>query len=540
MTATHTVILVRPVDRSQSQFSRALAPDNAHPHGLWSDGTHLWVMDRDGQEVHAYDMEYLRPVPELGFEPPHLTFQGMAWDVYDVGPGITGANGKLWLSQSLHDDESAGDKQDPQALPTTVTAESKSAGRGFCFGRYWDIRGAWYYPGNAHTGQERSSGLWTDGDALWIANVGRDDWESVYIGAYRIDYEHPNPWIRRCGGDREIYGIESGRQPALAISRSGNTKPGGLWSDGVTMWVVDTDDDRVYAYDMGTRQRLEHLEIDSSVLAAAGNEDPWGIWSDGERLWVTDTDDARVYVYGAMPASAWLTSLGLGGIELSEGFSPSVTDYTADVAADVTSTVVSVAGHSAGQVSVSPADADTGTDGHQVSLSAGENVISVVSTAGGRTVTYSVTVNVALPTEGQQEADAPAPQGSTGAEPKSKSGSDPVPVTEPPAKPTGLSTSVMVSVDRDGEMVNEVTLSWDDPGDDTITGYRILRRDTRVDARGVFAVLVENTGDAATTYLDTPDDGGGVLYVYRVIAVNDAGSSKRSNYANLTTPIRPG
>ena len=52
---------------------------------------------------------------------------------------------------------------------------------------------------------------------------------------------------------------------------------------------------------------------------------------------------------------------------------------------------------------------------------------------------------------------------------------DAVAAPEPPAKPTGLSATP--SHDR-------VVLTWDDPNDDTITGYVILRRNRETDARG--------------------------------------------------------
>ena len=64
-----------------------------------------------------------------------------------------------------------------------------------------------------------------------------------------------------------------------------------------------------------------------------------------------------------------------------------------------------------------------------------------------------------------------------------------------PAAPTGLVAS---SVAHDS-----VTLGWDDPGDASITGYTILRRDIARDLPGVFSTLIGNTGSALTSYTDT-------------------------------------
>ena len=100
---------------------------------------------------------------------------------------------------------------------------------------------------------------------------------------------------------------------------------------------------------------------------------------------------------------------------------------------------------------------------------------------------------------------------------------DPPPV---PDSPTGL--SAQVSTDA-------VTLSWDDPGDDTISGYVILRRDKAVHSQGTFETVATNTGTSDTAYVDL-NVRTGRRYVYRVQAINPAGTSDRSNWARAYTP----
>ena len=98
-----------------------------------------------------------------------------------------------------------------------------------------------------------------------------------------------------------------------------------------------------------------------------------------------------------------------------------------------------------------------------------------------------------------------------------------------PDKPAGL--SAVASFDR-------VALSWDDPGDGTVTGYVILRRIRGVDARGVFSVLVADTGSAAAGYSDLAV-AAGTLYTYRIKAVNEHGTSERSRWVHIDTPAAP-
>ena len=101
--------------------------------------------------------------------------------------------------------------------------------------------------------------------------------------------------------------------------------------------------------------------------------------------------------------------------------------------------------------------------------------------------------------------------------------------TEPPDKPKGLSATASHG---------SVTLTWDDPGDDSITGYVILRRIPGVDPQGHFDELVANTGTAATTYTDDTVSAE-TRYTYRIKAINGAGTSERSRWYHIDTPAAP-
>ena len=101
--------------------------------------------------------------------------------------------------------------------------------------------------------------------------------------------------------------------------------------------------------------------------------------------------------------------------------------------------------------------------------------------------------------------------------------------TEPPAKPTGLDATATH---------DSVTLTWDDPDDDSITGYVILRRVPGVDPEGHFDVLVADTATAATSYTDDTVSAE-TRYTYRIKAINGAGTSERSRWVHIDTPAAP-
>ena len=83
-----------------------------------------------------------------------------------------------------------------------------------------------------------------------------------------------------------------------------------------------------------------------------------------------------------------------------------------------------------------------------------------------------------------------------------------------------------------------LTLTWDDPNDDSITHYQVLRRDRAVHDTGEFVTIESNTGSAATGYTDDSVEPE-KRYVYRVKAVNQHGVSKWSKFARANTPAAP-
>ena len=98
-------------------------------------------------------------------------------------------------------------------------------------------------------------------------------------------------------------------------------------------------------------------------------------------------------------SDASLSALSLSSGTLSPVFAAATTSYAASVANNVSSTTVTATkNHAAADVLITPTDADTNRDGHQVNLNVGSNAITVKVTAeDGATRTYTVTVTRAAP-----------------------------------------------------------------------------------------------------------------------------------------------
>ena len=104
-----------------------------------------------------------------------------------------------------------------------------------------------------------------------------------------------------------------------------------------------------------------------------------------------------------------------------------------------------------------------------------------------------------------------------------------IPAAPVPDKPTGLSATATH---------DSVNLTWDDPGDESITGYVVLRRNRDTDAKGHFDELVADTGTADTTYTDDTVEAN-TNYTYRIKAINQYGASERSRWFHIDTPAAP-
>ena len=182
-------------------FNTLSAAGNYFPYGLWSDGITMWVSDYSDDKLYAYDM--------------------------------------------------ATRARDPGRDFNTLSA----------------------YP----------RGIWSDGITMWVADIA----DTIY--AYDMATRARDP-----GKDFKI------------LKATENNIPNGIWSDGITMWVVSYDlygkiDNKILAYDMATK--AADPGKDFNTLYAAGNNWPVDIWSDGITMWVADFEDGKLYAY-KMPSGS--------------------------------------------------------------------------------------------------------------------------------------------------------------------------------------------------------------------------------------------
>ena len=122
-------------------------------------------------------------------------------------------------------------------------------------------------------GNDRATGVWSDGTTLWVADNADGAGDAVY--AYDRD-----------SGERLT-------EREFALHET-NRAPRGFWSDRSVVWVSDSGRERLFAYRLADGERLEEREF----ALAAGNSDARGIWSDEETMWVLDGRANALFVYG--------------------------------------------------------------------------------------------------------------------------------------------------------------------------------------------------------------------------------------------------
>jgi DNA-binding beta-propeller fold protein YncE len=99
---------------------------------------------------------------------------------------------------------------------------------------------------------------------------------------------------------RQVTVLDVATQRVLGQWQAGGVaQPEGIATDGVGIWIVDAQQDRMLRYAQGAAATSGVLEPTGSFALAAeqGNQEPRGLSTDGQRLWVVDAQADRVFIY---------------------------------------------------------------------------------------------------------------------------------------------------------------------------------------------------------------------------------------------------
>ena len=271
-----------------------LDEENTRPTGIWSDGVTMYVADANDQKIYAYysidpgaklSVHYVKTTTATLYVGGHLD----AWWYERTSPS----------GDTTCHSVAAGTK--------TASLSSLTAGTSYTYKAY-DKTGcnaadelATVTFSTPASGSSQSQTASRAGAATTVAG-----WrlERDAAGVLRVTAKTNlapaagrDPSAR--AGRPRSQAAETTANDVTALAAAGNTSPDGLWSDGVTMWIVDTDDRMLYAYDLAGKARDPGKDV---VLWR--NAQPLGLASDGITLWVSDYRDGTVYAYPVPGASS--------------------------------------------------------------------------------------------------------------------------------------------------------------------------------------------------------------------------------------------
>jgi uncharacterized protein YegL len=327
------------------------------PTGMWSDGDTMWVSQKAGTTLRAFDMETKLWVEELDFDTAR-PYEGISFtDIWSdeetmwiaarllLDQGSTSGGLYAYEVTSQQDDATqslytlAGRNHLPWGVwsnGTTIWVSNTAVSKIYAYDLATRQRDrAKDFDGLRLAGNDSPHGIWSNEKTMWVADREDDkvyaydlatarrdptrEFNLVNVPGVVTNTEPGGIWSDRTsmwvidGAERKIFAyalpeapaaVEAfpfGRDPAGDLGRLNATEnhhAEGIWSDGTTMWVADHDDDHVYAYRLSDGARVEELEFDLyNRLLFEGNHHARGIWSDGTTMWVADHDDDRIYAY---------------------------------------------------------------------------------------------------------------------------------------------------------------------------------------------------------------------------------------------------
>ena len=240
-----------------------LASGNQNPRGMWSDGTTLWIAndgEGDNNRIYAYALPAGTHLQDKTFtlsDPSH-TAPG----------GVHGRGTTLWVTDtktdqiiaySIADDDTYGNHLQGQSFDTN--------------------------PSEKMSGLTMPHGITSDEEGITL-------WTASFTEESLLAYDF---------GDSITLGTrDSSKDCDLFTNYS---SPAGAWhGNDDTIYVADRLEKRIFAYDQDAQGCQDRRPLREIRLVGA-NAAPWGIWSDDgtadtdDTMYVVDDEDDRIYAY---------------------------------------------------------------------------------------------------------------------------------------------------------------------------------------------------------------------------------------------------
>ena len=259
-----------------------LRPSNSDPRGMWSDGETLWVADSGDDYVYAYELDDSRkPSEDIDLTSAN-----------DHPIRIAGDGETIWVA----------DSNDTYVYAYHLSNGNRRSNREFnmTHSGHRKVDGMWVHDDLVWTLDDQDKTLYTYNKS---SGATTDDGFTVGLG---VGVPLEGMW----GNSSSIWLVTRLSSLLYAFSHSGNSQGGrfvnldkalaiveGMWSDGTVVWILDSgnsdDSAGLFAHRLSNGDRLSALDIRLSPL----NADPVGVYGHGETIWVGDSNDTKLYAY---------------------------------------------------------------------------------------------------------------------------------------------------------------------------------------------------------------------------------------------------
>ena len=302
--------------------------------GVWGDGMTLYVPPHNTAKVFAFDpTDGTRIATKDIVTTSDFFINSLGRHAPIIFAGIWSDGTTMWVVDyyRVHDAD-GNDLEDRETPP-------KRYGKLFAYGLMDGERDKTkeFVLDPIHDASVR--GVWSNGTTLWVS-----DYKLGKLIAYHLK-DTPGTNENEFGTRYETEDI---------TLHSDNDVAQGIWSDGTTIWVVQWDSPKFFAYTLATGVRDTDKEFDR----VPGNHFPRDIWSDGTTLYVPDHYGQKLFSYTMTDGTT--TSDTPGVSVLPPALTVREEDATGDsytVVLDTQPTAgvtVTVAGHSGTDVTTNP------------------------------------------------------------------------------------------------------------------------------------------------------------------------------------------
>ena len=306
---------------------------------MWSDGQTMWVTGSRGFKLYAYRVADKQRIPDSDI---HLSGEPF------VAHGLWSDGTTLWLGRFAEGLIAFSDA-DGRRLPSM------------------DIK--------LQGDNELVSGIWSNGETMWVS-----DYEKDKLFAYGLDDKQRIP----------------GNDFGLSVE---HRFPGGMWANDEILWVSDGTDKKLYAYQIIDKSRVPNLDFEKIFAGPnkIGGQFAFDIWSDGVTMWMVDQLGVKIFSYN-MPEfdSIADSDATLSGLKVKPKNIGRLIDdvrwYSAGVGNDVDRAIIApTATDSRAEIEIDGTTIEPGEE-RIVDLKPGANYIRVKVTAADRISSEDYTV----------------------------------------------------------------------------------------------------------------------------------------------------